>query len=205
MVVALNGFGAVITPEATRILLPLPGFSQSGFAGPLTVIGRDAFFAGWAGNGRAVHASLDGDPELVVEVHGGDVRSFVTDGVDMAWLQTRSAPEGGFESCEVWTAPHTNVAASLVPRKVADMPAGHCSTGIVGAGYFAYGRGVSDHPYRAEVVLIRLADGAISTLQFPEGHGVDPLYFSNSAIVSRRTRGGSLGVFRSSLESLRFE
>jgi hypothetical protein len=205
MIVVVNGFGAVITDDGTRLLSPLPGFSRSGFAGPLTVVGRDAFYADWAGNGRAVHVSLQGEPELVVEVAGGDVRSFVTDGVDFVWRQTRPAAEGGFESCELWTAPYTNVVWALAPRKVEDMPDGECSGGVVGAGRYAYSRRVSDDPYRSEVILIRLSDGARSVLQFPPGHGADPIFISPTHIVSRRRRGEELGVYRSSLTSATVE
>lgn len=200
----LSSFVAIITADETRRLGRIPGLPAAVPQGPLSVVGPDVFWSDWTNYVRIAHASVDSDTELFLEIpEGGDVRDFRTDGVDMAWLQAYYKPNGyDYERIELWTAPYTTDPSTLVPRRVADLQRTTPLSAVVGGGYWAYERLLSDDPRRSQTVLYRLSDGKTSTLDYPEGYAVSAIYVAAHEILAR---GAPHALFRSSLESLQFE
>lgn len=200
----LSSFVAVITSDETRLLGRIPGLPAAVPQKPLAAVGPDVFWSDWTNYVRIAHASVDRDTELFLEVtEGGDVLDFRTDGVDMAWLQAYYAPNGyDYERIEVWSAPYTTDPSTLAPRKIADLPMTTPFSAVVGGGYWAYERRISDNPKRYQMVVYRLSDGKIGTLNYPEGFEVHPIYVAAHELLARGAPGA---VFRSELDSVRFE
>lgn len=201
-------FIAVLLPSAApRILSAIPGLPTSVPQRPVSVIGRDLFWSDWTNYVRVAHATVEEDTEMFLEVAGGgDIRSFVTDGHDMAWYAAYYGPDGyEYDRVELWTAPYTTSSAELVPRKIADIDPAERSSGEVGDGYFVYERRASERPVRFEMVVYRLSDGRRGIIDYPEGIEIHPLYVAGGAIVAYSNLPGPWRVFRSYLDAVTFE
>jgi len=127
------------------------GIPQSTF-----LVGRDVFWEDWTGGYvvRIYHGTVDGPGTVFFATpDGSDLKSFATDGVDMAWTQGYGVLPGGvtFERYELWTAPYTTDAAALRPRKVLDLES-EPTLAVIGEGWYAFSGGDPSE-------LIRLSDG----------------------------------------------
>jgi len=202
-------FMAVLEPSGNvRVLSPLPGLPAAVPQEPVSLIGPDLFWSDWTNYVRVAHATPDSDTELFLEVEGGgDVRGFVTDGHDMVWYAAYYAPNGyDYERMELWTASYTTDPATLVPRKVADIDPPVYRSGEVGDGYFVFERRIGEgQPIRYEVVVYRLADGKRTSVRYPDGFFVHPLYVAAGAVVAYTFTPGPARLFRSYLDGAVFE
>lgn len=72
-------------------------------------------------------------------LHGADpadVRSFGSDGRDMAWLQGYGYTGSEYTRMELWTAPYATSASTIVARRVREIPS-VASAGAAGGGWYA--------------------------------------------------------------------
>lgn len=207
--IADMSFMAVLEPSGkVRVLSPLPGLPAMVVQAPVSLIGPDLFWHDSTNYVRVAHATPDRDSETFLEVEGGgDIRSFVTDGHDMAWYAAYYAPNGyDYERMELWTAPHTADPAVLKPRRVADIDPPLYRPGEIGEGYFAFERRLGEgRPVRYEVVVYRLADGKQASVRYPEGIFVHALYVGGDTVVAYSDSPGQARLFRSYLDGALFE
>jgi len=114
---------------------------------------------------RAATAGAHG--EVLIAPAGAGANAAVTDGVDLAWVQSYTGPTGEVERLELWASPWAARAGDLVPRKVADVDGANASPPtVIGSGYVAV-----LEPTGGDVVsrVYRLSDGARATVPEPEG------------------------------------
>jgi len=147
------------------------------------LVGRDVFWEDWTGGYvvRIYHGTVDGPGTVFFATpDGSDLKSFATDGVDMAWTQGYGVLPGGvtFERYELWTAPYTTDAAALRPRKVLDLES-EPTLAVIGEGWYAFSGGDPSE-------LIRLSDGHRKRLARPAD--------AWDAEVPAFVAGGVLGV-----------
>lgn len=116
---------------------------------------------------RAATAGAHG--EVLIAPAGAGANAAVTDGTDLAWIQSYAAPTGEVERLELWASPWAARAGDLSPRKVADVAGTSASPNtVIGHGYVAVQEPAPTGP-RAWTRVYRLTDGARATLVPPDG------------------------------------
>ena len=119
------------------------------------------------GSSNHVRAAIGGaHGEVLIAPEGAGANAAVADGVDLAWIQSYGAPVAA--RLELWASPYANVAADLVPRKIADIDGENPAPNtVLGSGYVAVHE-PNPGRRRSLVRVYRLADHARATIRPPE-------------------------------------
>jgi len=124
-----------------------------------------------------VRASTAGERgEVLIAPRDAGANGVATDGSDLVWIQSYFGSDGEVERLELWASPFATRQEDLTPRRVADIAGLNASPRTaVGNGYAAVLEPTAE-PRRAQVALIRLEDGARTTLTAPSGmqHRIPP-------------------------------
>lgn len=162
-----------LTPAA-----PAPG----DIGGTPRLVGDRLFWT----NFGAVNDVLTGSPTsptavLLAGVANPEIRDFHADETDLAWYlgYDYDIPTLRFARLELWTSPYATDAASVVPRRVLELPTTELLEYVLGEGIVlrrpAGGR---------EVEIIDLRDGRIRRLALPTGWVADDtLYVARDLVV----------------------
>ncbi len=152
----------------------VPGLPQNEF-----LVGDRVFYEAWASldETRLAMTGWDLPTRAVVDITPDDVGAFVTDGVDMAWVQLYDQDiEGNYGRIELWGMP---VSAEPDPAGhatliVADMPIRPYEP-LLGGSLYAYYR--REEGMIGTVTVIPLRGGPSRTFQTPDGANITALLY----------------------------
>ncbi|MBX3273327.1 MAG: hypothetical protein KF729_23895 [Sandaracinaceae bacterium] len=175
-------------------------------------IGETVFYTVY-GEHHHVRASSRGEPGRVfLDPTDAEAVRFVTDGVDMAWVQAYGRDRHyRFERIELWSAPYTTRPEDVRPRRITVLGGTNPYPEMaIGAGYVAAREWIPDEEVTV-VRVFRLADGARATIYPYEGRSfrIAAAYILPDEIGVQVSRGGTppqdIAFLRIRLDSLTFE
>ncbi|MBX3276042.1 MAG: hypothetical protein KF729_37670 [Sandaracinaceae bacterium] len=175
-------------------------------------IGETVFYTVY-GEHHHVRASTRGEPGRVfLDPTDAEAVRFVTDGVDMAWVQAYVRDRHyRFEHIELWSAPYTTRPEDVRPRRIARLGGTNPYPEMaIGAGYVAAREWIPDEEVTV-VRVFRLSDGARATIYPYEGRSfrIAAAYILPDEIGVQVSRGGTppqdIAFLRIRLDSLTFE
>jgi len=134
---APGGFIAVAERgKLTRLDGDVPASASS----PLAIIDGDVLFESWHPTTlHVMRGSVRKPAELYFGPPDTNLRHFVSDGADMAWLQVygMESASGPYERAEIWTADYAQTPADMEPRNLAEVEPR--VRGMIGGGVYALG------------------------------------------------------------------
>lgn len=150
----------------------------------VAAVGEFAFWEDWGSTIRIAVGSLDEPAQHLRDIAPGRIRSFHTDGTDLAWVEIFDDPP----SLTLYTAPVVFDPTQLEPRRVGPIDAIY-RTGV-GGGYYA---SVKAEPER--LVLMELTTGRTKTWEAAPGEfitGYLPVYVTSAEVllIARRLGPG---------------
>ena len=142
--VSSTTMAGVIWPRAQVALLQAGEVRLLGGAGSviglgasqLVLIGEDVFWLETGEAHRIAHARFDLEPEVFLDTPDTDIIALASDGHDFVWVQGYGPTADGYARRELWTAPYTPDAGSLLPRVLSADYRGS-NSGTLNAGLFA--------------------------------------------------------------------